>query len=430
MTGAEGARQAVAGPVPARVSFRCLNHARLDSSQPADRAWMSSITPIVPVAAPAAPPRRLAPHLAALHWDGRSSRLFAIGLGNLLLSLLTLGTYRFWGVARMRRVIWAHQAFLGDRAEYTGTGGELFRGFLKAMLVLVPLLMAAGVLETLAAVDKRLAWGFAAAKLAGLVYLAGVARHAARRYLASRTRWRAIRFALAGSPWRFGLVSLGWTLLTVATLGLARPWAVAAEARWTLGRLHLGTEPVRFEGRGIELLRPHLVALLFVAFVTAAAWLAIAAPVAAALHEPLQAYLARADLPPEGKAATRFAVLVGVPLLAAMVLASPAVLVAWFSVAARVMRWRAEGTVLGGARFAMPEVTGWQVAWLRVGNGLLLLLSLGLLRPVTLARDAAFWAEHLVLDREPDLSGVRQAARGPGTGEGMADMLSVGSFGA
>lgn len=392
---------------------------------------MSSITPVVPaVVAPATPPRLAAPNLPALRWDGRSSRLFAIGLGNLLLCLLTLGTYRFWGLARMRREIWAHQALLGDRAEYTGTGGELFRGFLKAMLVLVPPLLAAGILESLASLDRRLAWGFAAAKLAGLVYLAGAARHAARRYLASRTRWRAIRFALDGSPWRFGLVSLGWMLLTVATLGLARPWAVAAEARWTLGRLHLGTEPVRFKGRGIELLRPHLVALLFVAFVTAAVWLAIAGPVAAALHEPLRAQLADADLPPEGKAAVRFAVLAGIPLLAALALASPAVLVAWLSVAARVMRWRAEGTVLGGAHFAMPEVTGWQVAWLRIGNGLLLLLSLGLLRPVTLARNAAFWAEHLVLDREPDLSRVRQAARGPGTGEGMADMLAVGSFGA
>ena len=62
--------------------------------------------------------------------DGRVSELLPIVLLNALLNVLTLSLYRFWGKTRVRRYLWDNTNLLGDRLEYTGTGGELFKGFL------------------------------------------------------------------------------------------------------------------------------------------------------------------------------------------------------------------------------------------------------------------------------------------------------------
>ena len=84
------------------------------------------------------------PTVRGYTYDGRLSELYAIFIPNLLLTIVTLGVYRFWAITRMRRYLWSRFVFLGERFEYTGTGGELFRGFLLAMLVLAALGLVRG----------------------------------------------------------------------------------------------------------------------------------------------------------------------------------------------------------------------------------------------------------------------------------------------
>ncbi|MFM7304801.1 MAG: DUF898 family protein, partial [Alphaproteobacteria bacterium] len=60
-------------------------------------------------------------------------------LRNLGLNLVTLWFYRFWAKTRWRRHIWSNISLLGDPVEYTGTGAEMFKGFLIALAVLAPL---------------------------------------------------------------------------------------------------------------------------------------------------------------------------------------------------------------------------------------------------------------------------------------------------
>src|SRR5262245_27829204 len=69
-----------------------------------------------------------------------------IAIPNLVLTLLTLGLFRFWAKARERRYLWAHTRILGSELEWTGTGTELLFGFLLALPIFVPLLLAAGIL--------------------------------------------------------------------------------------------------------------------------------------------------------------------------------------------------------------------------------------------------------------------------------------------
>ena len=44
---------------------------------------------------------------------------------NVCLTILTLGVYHFWGKAKVRRYLFSHTAFAGDRFAYHGTGKEL-----------------------------------------------------------------------------------------------------------------------------------------------------------------------------------------------------------------------------------------------------------------------------------------------------------------
>lgn len=376
------------------------------------RPGATTTAPPLPAPAPAPAPASMAP---PLRWDGSAGRLIAIGLGNLALTVVTLGLYRFWGAVRLRRHLWSHQEFLGGRLEYAGTGGELFRGFLRAMLVILPVLLLVSLAEPLLQPYPMAAWTFLGAKLAAFTYFVGMAGHAARRYIASRTLWRGLRFMLTGSPWRYGLVSLGWTALTLLTLGLAHPLAMAAQARWTLGRLHLGTAPFGFDGDARVLLRRWLALWGLVAASGLLFWLLFGARLAKAVVE---------HLPPAPVGAARIALFATVAALCAL----PAALVAWPAWSAAVMRWQARHTLLGGARFSMPGATGWAVFRLLAGNLLVSALSFGLLHPVAIARNAAFRARHLRFDRAPDLSAARQAERGPGTGEGAADLFGASAF--
>ena len=73
----------------------------------------------------------------ALHYDGRLGELYSIFLTNILFTILTLGIYQFWAITRYRRYFWSRTQFQGERFEYTGTGRQLFVGFLLAVLALI-----------------------------------------------------------------------------------------------------------------------------------------------------------------------------------------------------------------------------------------------------------------------------------------------------
>ena len=78
----------------------------------------------------------------ALEYDGRIGELYGIFVVNLLLTIITIGIYRFWAITRWRRYFWSHMTFQDERFEYTGRGGELFLGLLMAFGILIGLSIA------------------------------------------------------------------------------------------------------------------------------------------------------------------------------------------------------------------------------------------------------------------------------------------------
>jgi uncharacterized membrane protein YjgN (DUF898 family) len=106
-----------------------------------------------------------------------------------------------------------------------------------------------------------------------IVFLMYVAVYRARRYRLTRTLWRGIRGTLTGSPVRYALSAMGYTFLTMLTVGLAAPVMRIGLVRREIENMHLGNRPFAFHGKVGELFKlwilpwltlPLLLGLLFV----------------------------------------------------------------------------------------------------------------------------------------------------------------------
>ena len=64
----------------------------------------------------------------AFHGTGGS--FFLIFLKNILLTMVTLGIYLAWAKTERRRYVWNNFVFHDQNFRYTGTGKELFKGYL------------------------------------------------------------------------------------------------------------------------------------------------------------------------------------------------------------------------------------------------------------------------------------------------------------
>ncbi|MFL4993863.1 MAG: YjgN family protein [Microvirga sp.] len=203
---------------------------------------------------------------ASLHADGtlpasQSSPMSFSGQGREFLRLLitgslfqipTFGFYRFWLITKLRRHLWANTQIEGEAFEYTGTAKELLIGFLVALAVLGPLYLTYAILGVV--LEEQ--YAFASAPLVVIMYvLAHFGSYRARKYRASRTVFRGIRFWMKGSGWPYAFRAVLWDLSTVLTLGLALPWAMASLERYRMRNTYFGSVQGDFAGTGWSLFK-------------------------------------------------------------------------------------------------------------------------------------------------------------------------------
>lgn len=66
---------------------------------------------------------------SAFVFEGTWREFAPIAFTNLLLTIVTLGIYRFWATTRERQYLWSRSRFIDEHLEWTGLGKELFFGF-------------------------------------------------------------------------------------------------------------------------------------------------------------------------------------------------------------------------------------------------------------------------------------------------------------
>ena len=185
----------------------------------------------------------------AVRFTGSWREYLPIAATNVLLTIVTLGIYRFWATARERRYLWSRTEVIGDRLEWSGTGKEMFIGFLIVIAVLIPFFLFIQFLfPALVARGKmEAAAGIFTLFYIALIYLAGFARFRALRYRLSRTWWRGIRGGSDEPGWNYGGEYLGRVALSAMTMFIVWPWAATRlwNGRWnqmSFGPLHFRTE--------------------------------------------------------------------------------------------------------------------------------------------------------------------------------------------
>jgi uncharacterized membrane protein YjgN (DUF898 family) len=186
----------------------------------------------------------------AFEFHGSWQEYAPIAFTNLLLTIVTLGIYRFWATARTRRYLWSRTRFIDDRFEWAGTGMELFKGAVMVFFVIgLPLIAFNFLIQRLVLNGNGVIAGALGLGFFLLVYwLVGVARFRALRYRLARTYWRGIRGGSENPGMAYGVSYMWKNFVGTFALGLLIPWSMVSlwNERWKA----MSFGPYKFDAEG------------------------------------------------------------------------------------------------------------------------------------------------------------------------------------
>ncbi len=337
----------------------------------------------------------------------KSGDFVGLSFKNFLLNMVTLSLYRFWAKTEVRRRIWDKVTLNGEPFEYTGTGKELFFGFLKAMLIIFLPYLA--VLLAAQFVSK---WFFALLlpMYFALFVLLGAAIFMAFRYVAGRTTWRGVRFRAKGSAAEYGWAYFGYGLLTGITFGWFGPAMTMRMEGKLWSSLSFGDKKLRWERSANENLYGPFALAWIVGIVAYGLFIAAIFPTMRGLE------------PGAAPDVTFVFKVYGYALIYVLVVA-----LASAAYHAAVMRAVVAAIRLDDARFS-SSVKALDLVVLTLTNLLITVFSLGILTPVVAARTVRFVISRLSSTGTVNLAEVLQAPRSAGGDEGLADAFDLSPF--
>lgn len=355
-----------------------------------------------------------------LTYDGNVGELYGIFLRNLLLTIITVGIYRFWATTAMRRYVWSRMRFQDERFEYTGTGGELFKGFLIAVGVLFGLIIVS---EILAYVLHLITGSFVVAFIPVIavyvliiVFAAG-AYFSAQRYRLSRTSWCGIRGGMTGSMLAYGVRALLYGLGCIVTLGQLIPWTTVRLAERRINASSFGSETFRFQGRAGT-----VYAVFVVSFIGMVAWFAVTGWLF--LRPAIMQMAAHRGGFPHAEPASPHAM---VSLVAFYVLFIVGALLLRCYYFAQVSQHILGNTTLGSQLRFGTSITGKRLLAISASNLAIVVFTLGLGFPLALHRALQFVSNTLLVEGQVDPQSLGQSDQlPPRTGEGMLNLLDHG----
>jgi uncharacterized membrane protein YjgN (DUF898 family) len=198
---------------------------------------------------------------SAFRFVGDWREYAGIAVTNLLLTVVTLGLYRFWATARERRYLWSRTEFIDDALEWTGNGRELFIGFLVvAVIFAIPLAVLLMIVQgVLFYEDRQVAFIVSGFILLFILFVAGLAQIRGLRYRLSRTCWHGIHGGSDDQGVRYATTSFWKSLLGYLPLGLMVPWATVTLMRQRWNAMSFGQHRFEATPRWVRLISPYLV---------------------------------------------------------------------------------------------------------------------------------------------------------------------------
>ncbi|MEO7601706.1 MAG: YjgN family protein, partial [Sphingomicrobium sp.] len=341
----------------------------------------------------------------AIEFTGTWREYFPIAASNALLTIVTLGVYRFWATARERRYLWSRTRLIDDTLDWTGTGKEMFLGFVIVIAVIAPFFLFIQFLFPALAARGKLAAGTAMLSLfyIAFIYLAGFARFRALRYRLSRTFWHGIRGGSNDPGWNYGGEYLGRVALAAMTMFILYPWAATRlwNGRWNA----MSFGPLEFradlDAEGLK----RRWALLYIA------------PIGALILVAGLLTMIGTSLQQEVEPGASVWVVIAI-VLVAFYLAIPLATLHWY---AKFFRKAAEHTRIGDLRFAF-DATTWEWLKLFLGNIGLAIVTLGFGLFFLGYRTWSFMIRHTHVYGTIDIADLTQSTTAaPREAEGFAD---------
>lgn len=346
-----------------------------------------------------------------LSFTGTARAFAPIWIRNLLLTLVTLGFYRFWAKTRVRQYLWSNTRLWDEPLEYTGTGLELFLGFLVALVVFVlPVTALNLAIQLVAPTQAALAGVLLLLFYIYLFIISNFAVYRVLRYRLTRTSWRGIRGGMATGGYLYGLKGTGYYMLALVTLGLIGPWVSRKLWNMRWNDASYGSQAFSAEARSRSLYLTWLAGLLL----------------ALALTGVFIFLAVRYQLIVPGE---QLDMTSNLRLWVGGILAYY-VLIALFFVVYLATYWKVmiAGTSWGPV-CARMTAGPFDWAWLSVRMTALVIFTLGIGAGWVAYFSWKFWMKHLKIDGEPDAETLEQSrSQAPGRGEGLADALDLGAF--
>jgi uncharacterized membrane protein YjgN (DUF898 family) len=180
-----------------------------------------------------------------LAFHGKGGEFFGIVIVNWLLTAITLGLYYPWAKARTLQYLYGTTDFNGSRFSFHGTGSEMFKGFIKAILIfaIIFCIFFLFIWMQMPGIGLLLFYG-------GIISIIPLAIHGSYRYRMSRTSWRGIRFGYRGDRAELFKLFFKWIFFTIITFGIYGAWMAINLRNYVLSRVRFGNLEFNYKGDG------------------------------------------------------------------------------------------------------------------------------------------------------------------------------------
>jgi uncharacterized membrane protein YjgN (DUF898 family) len=182
-----------------------------------------------------------------LSFHGKGSEYFGVIIVNWLLTVITLGLYYPWAKAKQLKFMYGSTALNEDRFAFHGTGKEMFKGFLKTLVLFAIIFILFGIFTYL----KMPIVGLLVLYLA-IFAIMPIAIHGSYRYRMSRTSWRGIRFGYRGDRNELVKNFFTWLFFTIITLGIYGSWFAVNLRNYVMSKIRFGDIEFKWEAEGLD----------------------------------------------------------------------------------------------------------------------------------------------------------------------------------
>lgn len=180
-----------------------------------------------------------------LDFKGEGKAFFGIVIVNWLLTIVTLGIYYPWAKAKTLQFMFGQTTLNDDAFAFHGTGKEMFKGFIKVIIIFAILF---GILSLFIYLDLP-SVGLLSFYLI-VIAIMPLAIHGSYKYRMSRTSWRGVRFGYRGDRNEFVKLFFKWIFYTVITLGIYSSWFKMNLRSYVLSNIRFGDAEMNYDGDG------------------------------------------------------------------------------------------------------------------------------------------------------------------------------------